>query len=112
MATPTLAAIDEALIEKVRDRILSACSPERVILFGSAARHRADSDSDLDLLVVTELPEGISAREMARRLHALFEGWRLPLDLIVLTPEAFERGARMPGHIAAIATRHGERLDG
>lgn len=44
MATPTLAAFDEALIEKVRDRILSTCSPERVILFGSAARDRERLD--------------------------------------------------------------------
>ena len=112
MATPTLATIDQALIEKVLSRILAACSPEQVILFGSAARDRTDSGSDLDLLVVTELPENTSPRDMARRLHALFEGWRLPIDLIVLTPEAFERGAQMPGHIAAVAARDGERLHG
>lgn len=112
MTTPTLATIDEALIEKVLERILSACSPEQVILFGSTARDQAGSGSDLDLLVVTDLPEGTSSRDMARQLHALFEGWRLPLDLIVLTPEAYERGTRMPGHIAAVAARDGERLDG
>jgi len=112
MTTPTLATIDEALIEKVLDRILSACSPQQVILFGSAARDEAQAGSDLDLLVVADLPENTSSRDMARRLHALFEGWRLPLDLIVLTPEAFARGVQMPGHIAAIAARDGERLYG
>ena len=112
MTTPTLATIDEALIDKVLARILSACSPERVILFGSAAQKTTNSGSDLDLLVVTDLPENTSSRDMARRLHALFEGWRLPLDLIVLTPEAFARSVQMPGHIAAIAARDGERLYG
>jgi predicted nucleotidyltransferase len=112
MTTPTLATIDEALIDKVLDRILSTCSPERVILFGSAAQKMTNSGSDLDLLVVTDLPEGTSSRDMARRLHALFEGWRLPLDLIVLTPEAFDRGVQLPGHIAAVAARDGERLYG
>ena len=112
MTTPTLATIDEALIEKVLDRILSACSPEQVILFGSAAQDMTNSGSDLDLLVVTDLPENTSPRDMARRLHALFEGWRLPLDLIVLTPEAFARSVQMPGHIAAVAARDGERLYG
>lgn len=112
MATPTLATIDKTLIEKVLDRILSACSPQQVILFGSAAQDMTSPGSDLDLLVVTDLPEDTSSREMARRLHALFDGWRLPLDLIVLTPEAFERGTQMPGHIAAVAARDGERLYG
>jgi len=112
MTPPTLAAIHEALIEKVLERILSACSPEQVILFGSAAQDMTSSGSDLDLLVVTDLPEHTSSRDMARRLHALFEGWRLPLDLIVLTPEAFARGVQMPGHIAAVAARDGERLYG
>lgn len=112
MATPTLATIDDALIDRVLTVLLSACSPEQVILFGSAAHGTSGSSKDLDLLVVTDLPENTSAREMARRLHALFEGWRLPLDLIVLTPEAFEQGRRLPGHIAAVAARDGERLYG
>ncbi len=112
MTSPMLAPIDEALIKRVLDRLLAACSPKAVILFGSAADGAARPGSDLDLLVVTDLPEGTSSREMSRRLHALFEGWRLPLDLIVLTPEAFEQGRRMPSHIAAIAEREGKRIHG
>ena len=37
-------------------------APEMVIVFGSAARGETAPGSDLDLLVVLDLPEGITAR--------------------------------------------------
>lgn len=108
----TLKTVDDELIAKVRDRLLAACRPEQIIVFGSTARAQVRRGSDLDLLIVMELPDGTTPREMARRLHALFEGWRLPIDLIVLTPEAYRWGVRMPGHIASIADREGDLIYG
>ena len=64
------------------------------------------------MLIIMELPEGTTPREQARQLHALFEGWLLPLDLIVLTPEGYRRGLRLPGHIAQVAAREGKRIYG
>lgn len=66
LKTPDLPVIDEALIERVNDRILETFDPEAVYLFGSAARGKSRHGSDLDLLVVMELPQGTSNLEMSR----------------------------------------------
>lgn len=110
MKTPELPTIDEALIDDVRDRIVEAFDPEAVYLFGSAARAESRHGSDLDLLVVMELPQGTSSLEMSRRIRSLFRGWRLPLDVIVLEPRVFAEKQAAPGNIARIAIREGRRL--
>lgn len=112
MATSALRRIDDALVVSVVARIVEACAPERVIVFGSAARGEAKPGSDLDLLVVLDLPAGMPAREMARTLHALFDGWLLPLDIVVLPTQDWERGLHLPGHIARTAEREGVRVHG
>ncbi len=111
--TPTtLRTIDEALIQRVVGRIVEACAPEAVIVFGSAARGETSPGSDLDLLVVLNLPEGMTARHMSRKLRALFDGWLLPLDIIVLSREDWAQGLRLPGHIVRTADREGRRVYG
>lgn len=102
-----LATIDDALIRRVQDRLVEACHPQAVYLFGSAARGEAQPGSDLDVLVVMELEEGATPYEKARELHALFRGWRVPLDIIVRTPEQFEQGRRLQGFIERTAARDG-----
>lgn len=108
----TLRRVDEETIRQVRDRIVEACDPEAVILFGSAARGETQPGSDIDLLVVMDLPEGMNHREQASRLHGLFRGWRLPLDIIVRTPEHFDRGKRLLGMVSNIAAEEGTYLYG
>lgn len=112
MKTVQLATIDESLIERVQDRIVGALDPKAVYLFGSAAREEAGYGSDLDLLVVMDLPVGASSLEMSRRIRSLFRGWRLPLDVIVLEPQVFAEKQAVPGSIARIAVREGRRLHG
>lgn len=112
METLTLRAIDEALVNEVRNRIVEACEPEAIVLFGSSARKESLPGSDLDLLVIMEIAVGTTAQDKAREIHALFEGWLLPMDIIVLTPEEWNRGLQLPGHVARIAAREGVRLHG
>ena len=112
MASAVLRTIDDALIEQVVEQIVETCTPETVIVFGSGARGEAKPGSDLDLLVVLDLPENMTARQMSRKLHALFEGWLLPLDIIVLSKHEWAHGLRLPGHIARTAEREGVRVYG
>lgn len=105
-----LQTIDEALVERVRRRIVEAFNPKAIYLFGSAARGESRYGSDLDLLVVMELPKGTTSLEMSRRIRSLFHGWRLPLDIIVLEPSAFAKRQSIPGDIVRIAMREGRRL--
>lgn len=71
-------------IEAVGRRIGEEFRPLRVILFGSYAQGRPTPDSDVDLLVITEL-EGRpvdKSVEIRMRVRPPF-----PVDLIVRTPE-------------------------
>ena len=68
----------------VSTQIARAFSPQRIILFGSHAYGKPSKDSDVDMLVVLPF-EGKPVRkaiEIRNSVHA-----RLPLDLIVRTPE-------------------------
>lgn len=110
MEPARLPPIDEALIERVRDRLVEACRPQALYLFGSAARGEVREGSDLDLLVVMDLPRGVRPYEKAAELHGLFRGWLVPLDLIVRTPEQLDRGRQLLGFIERTALREGRLL--
>jgi predicted nucleotidyltransferase len=112
MPAAQLTAIDQNLIERVRDRIVEAFDPEAIYLFGSAARGEQREGSDLDLLVVMDLPEGVTPRSQSSIIRRLFIGWRVPMDIVVQAPETFRTTLGKPSHLARIAHRQGERLHG
>jgi predicted nucleotidyltransferase len=64
--------------------------PQRVILFGSYARGEAGVDSDVDLLVVMDSTAPRFEQSTPLRL-AISERWTEPVDVIVRSPEVFER---------------------
>ena len=66
-------------IQSLANRIAQEISPQRIILFGSHARGKPGPDSDVDLLVITDRPEGNDA---SLRLRRKVE-YSFPLDLIV-----------------------------
>lgn len=105
-----LATIDEQLIERVAQRIVDACDPEAIYLFGSAARGDAGPESDLDLLIVTELEDDERFYEKASQLRRLFDGWLVSFDILVQSPRDFSRAKAWPGHIAYTASREGTLL--
>ena len=70
-------------------RVLLPYEPERILLFGSRARGDADAHSDYDLIVIkrTERPFLERMRDMVPYLVKLAR----PADILVYTPEEFER---------------------
>ncbi len=56
-------ALDETLTQEMVRRILADATPDRVILFGSAATGQMTRDRDIDLLVVEPKPENTRMRE-------------------------------------------------
>jgi predicted nucleotidyltransferase len=69
---------------------LEEAGAERAVAFGSHARGKADAWSDLDLAVV--LPTSLPFSERWTLLRNLLEALPLTVDLLVYTPEEFERG--------------------
>jgi uncharacterized protein len=85
--------------------ILTRVQPQRVILFGSWARGEATVDSDLDLLVV--LPFRGPRHRVSISLLTLLANLPAAKDVIVLSPEEWERKKDLPGSIAYPAAHEG-----
>jgi predicted nucleotidyltransferase len=95
-------------IEEMARRIVERFHPDKIILIGSHARGTAGSDSDVDLLVV--MNAGRSNREMAIAIGVELKDIRLPKDIIVVRPEAFEWRRKVVGTIEWPAAREGKVL--
>ncbi len=78
----------ETLNEIVR-RVVKAAQPDRIILFGSAARGTMGPHSDIDLLVIKR--GNFHRRQLAAEIHGHLSDVDYPFDVIVATPEDVER---------------------
>jgi len=100
-----LKSTQEKINEMVR-RIVKRFDPERIILFGSHAKGTAGSDSDVDLLII--MPVSGSKREKQIEIGVALHDIRIPMDIIVATPEEVERRKNLIGTIIRPALRKGE----
>lgn len=101
--------LDDAALADVVRLLAAAYQPERIYLFGSAARGDAAADSDLDFLIV--VPDDAPPERRNGRLgyEAL---WGVPAaaDIVVWTRNAFDRRARVPASLPATVLREGRLL--
>lgn len=102
------AGAEEAIREMAR-RIVETFDPEAIVLFGSHARGSPGPDSDADLLVVMDVPEG-SRRKKATEIDVALIGLRLPADVVVVTPEDVRRDRDRVGTLVEPALREGRVL--
>jgi len=98
----------ERIIKQMVRRIVDRFDPEKIILFGSAARGLPTPDSDVDLLIV--MPVEGSKREKAIEIGVIVNDLPVPKDIIVTTPEDFEWRKRTVGTIERPAARQGRVL--
>jgi predicted nucleotidyltransferase len=98
--------IKESLIREITDRILSVTSPDKIILFGSAAAGAMTRDSDIDLLIVESAPG--DRREESVRIHDALRGLGYPFDVIVISTDWFEASKNVVGGIAYPANKYGK----
>jgi predicted nucleotidyltransferase len=96
--------VQETIREMVR-RIAAQFHPDKIILFGSHARGEAGPDSDVDLLVV--MPVEGSKRQKATEIDMALADRTIPLDLLVVTPEDFERARHQIGSVLEPAALEG-----
>ena len=90
------------------ERLVAVAHPRLIILFGSQARGDADVFSDVDLLVVeAAVPDRYE--EMVRLSRSL-RGLLLPVDLLVVSEQEFDRRSETPGTVEHAARHEGRVL--
>ena len=95
-------------LDAVLERIVAVAKPDRVILFGSAARGTAGPHSDLDFLVIKR---GItSRRQLAQTIYRALVGIRASVDVVVVTPEDVESLKDGVGTVVGPAMREGREV--
>jgi len=96
---------DQALLDEVVRRVVEVAQPDRIILFGSAARGEAGPESDLDLLVIKrDVPH---RGRLAEKIYLNFFGLGVAVDVLVATPEDIERFRDKIGSVFRPALREG-----
>lgn len=108
MLLPVKRNVTRGAIGTMVERIVDRFDPERIILFGSHARGDARPDSDVDLLVV--MPVEGSRREKAIEIGVALDDILVPKDIIVVTPESFERRKDIVGTVEWPAEHEGKLL--
>lgn len=96
---------NETIDEAVR-RVVEEVHPQKVILFGSAARGELGERSDLDFLIV--LKEVKSRYSETLRLLKVFEP--LPVDVLVYSEEDIAEWGHLPGTVMYEALKEGKVL--
>lgn len=100
--------MDTQILAEVIKRIIAVDRPERIILFGSAAREEMDVHSDLDLLIVAR--PGTHRRHLAQRIYQNLLGVGHPVDIVVVTPEDIEQYGSANGLVLEPALREGKTI--
>lgn len=98
--------IRETLMNEIVKRICGTASPQRIILFGSAAAGRMTKDSDIDLLVLESAPA--DARQESVLIRQALRGLGYPFDIIVMTVDRFDQTRNVIGGIAYPANKYGK----
>lgn len=95
----------DTLLQKIVGRLLAVGQPDRIILFGSAARGQMTRDSDIDLLVLEASPQ--QPRRESVRLRNALRGLGYPFDVMVMATEQFEQTKEIIGGLAYPANKYG-----
>ena len=79
---------DPAILAATVERIVEAANPEKIVMFGSAARGTMGPDSDLDLLVIKG--GKFNRHRVTTAIYRNLSG-EIGVDALVVTPEEVER---------------------
>ncbi|HOC67518.1 MAG: Nucleotidyltransferase domain protein [Candidatus Hydrogenedentes bacterium ADurb.Bin101] len=100
--------IDQATLDEIIRRILAVASPEKIILFGSAATGTMTADSDIDLLIVKR--DITDRRQEYVRIRRALRDIAFPFDIILTTSDYYESTKDVVGGIAYPVNKEGRVL--
>ena len=97
--------IDQKTMNEIIRRVVEVAKPDRILLFGSAARSEAIEESDIDLLVIKKVVP--HRRRLTQDSNVRLIGIPVPVDVIVVTPEDIEKSKDSVGTIIPAALTEG-----
>ena len=100
--------IDQQTIEKAIQTIAESEHPARIILFGSYARGEEREDSDLDFLVIFHVAP--HPRQTMVRIRRAMARIGIPVDVLVVSEEHFNKWSEAPSTTLYWAKREGKVL--
>jgi len=100
--------LSEEKLQEIIRRIVKVAQPEKIILFGSAARGEMGPNSDVDLLVIKRgnFHQGHLTGQIYMNLHGVGQA----VDVILVTPELVERYRNTHHLVIAPALREGKEV--
>jgi predicted nucleotidyltransferase len=97
--------VPKKILHDIIQRIVEVAHPERIIMFGSAARGEMGPHSDIDLLVIKK---GVrNPRDVAAKIYMRLYGVGKAVDIIVVSSELVEQYRDSPYLVIYPATREG-----
>ena len=105
-----MVSISKQLIEDMVQAVVKEIRPEKVYLFGSCARDRHNSDSDVDLLIVEDNNFGQDHNRWSelKRIRKALKPFRIPKDVLVYSRDEFEKWEDSVNHVISHAVREGK----
>lgn len=100
------ATLTEETLQEITRRIVKVARPEKIILFGSAAREEMTPHSDVDVLVIKR--GRFHQGEFTGEIYMNLIGVGQAVDVILVTPEEVERYRNSPYLVIAPALREGK----
>jgi uncharacterized protein len=98
------------VLKDIIARVVAAARPEKIILFGSAARESMGPNSDVDLLVIKG--GKYNRGEVTDAIYHHLRGAESAVDVIVVTPEEVECYRDTPCLVIYPALREGRVVYG
>jgi predicted nucleotidyltransferase len=99
----------QVLADVVR-HIVEAAQPDKIVLFGSAARGEMGPNSDLDLLVIKS--GKFNHWQLLRAIYRHLSGDDAAVDIVLATPEDIQRYGASPYLVYCPALREGKVVYG
>ena len=98
--------ITQEQINEITKRIVNKFKPQKIILFGSYANGTPTEESDLDLLIIKD--SDFPAHLQNRKVRKILSDLRIPVDVMVKTPEEFQIYKDIIGTIIYPANKFGK----
>lgn len=105
MTKPKSRTVNAQILETIIQRIVEVAKPEKIIMFGSAARNQMGPNSDVDLLVVKR--GSFHRGRLTEEIYMNLIGVGQAVDAIIITPEELEQYRESAALVIYSALREG-----